>query len=202
MLVAGDCHSPTGLFANTLAVLHTKAFREAGFKRVGICGHPQGHKAIGPTLLWKALRDKQALAERFGFKLHIVTQFGFDPGALCAWERHLVRQEISLPVHVGISGPAALPVLIQFAMQCGVAASLRTLMPDLGGMSQSGRAVTSPDEMVVGLIRAQAAYGETRVVQPHFYSFGGAVATARWLRTVVDGCFELPPHGDKLHLQA
>jgi hypothetical protein len=30
----------------------------------------------------------------------------------------------------------------------------------------------------------------------HFYSFGGALATARWLRAVADGRFELSAAAD------
>jgi hypothetical protein len=28
-------------------------------------------------------------------------------------------------------------------------------------------------------------------VQPHFFTFGGAVATARWIRSVSEGAFEV-----------
>jgi hypothetical protein len=51
--------------------------------------------------------------------------------------------------------------------------------------------------MLRGLIRGRAAYGGSRLVQPHFYAFGGAMATATWLRAVVDGGFTVQPDGRK-----
>jgi hypothetical protein len=73
-------------------------------------------------------------------------------------------------------------------MQCGVG---------LRGMSNLARLVTSPDEMLMGLVRGRAAYSATRLVHPHFYAFGGVVATARWMRAVADGTFALPADGGK-----
>jgi hypothetical protein len=32
-------------------------------------------------------------------------------------------------------------------------------------------------------------------VQPHFYAFGGALATADWLRSVMEGAFDLAADG-------
>jgi len=202
LLVAGDRTTALGKFDSTLEVLETGAIDGAEFKRVGVCGHPEGHKAIGPTTLWKALRDKQALAKRIGLNLHIVSQFGFDPEAVCAWDRSLAEHGIFLPVHVGIAGPTPLPKLIKFAMQCGIATSLHALMRNLSATSNLVRLATSPDEMVIGVVRGRAMHRDTRLLQPHFYSFGGALATARWLRTVLDGNFEVHPEGGKFVLNA
>jgi hypothetical protein len=51
--------------------------------------------------------------------------------------------------------------------------------------------------MLLGLIRGRAEYSGSRLVQPHFYAFGGAVATATWLRAVADGSFTVQPDGRK-----
>jgi methylenetetrahydrofolate reductase (NADPH) len=202
LLVAGDRDPPVGKFASTADVLETGATAEVGMMKVGVAGHPEGHKAIGPSTLWSALRHKQAFAERTGTKMHIVTQFGFNPEAVCAWDSHLAEHGMSLPVHVGIAGPTPLPKLIKFAMQCGVGASLGALIKNMSAASQVARLATSPDQMLVGLVRGcatpRAAEGpargqDSRLVQPHIYSFGGAMATARWVRAVVDGSFELHP---------
>jgi methylenetetrahydrofolate reductase (NADPH) len=202
MLVAGDQRLPSGKFSSALEVLETGALSAAEFKRVGVCGHPQGHRAIGPTTLWKALYDKQAMEKQLDVQLHIVTQFGFDPEAVCAWDRHLTEHDISLPVHVGIAGPAPLPQLIKFAMQCGVATSLHALMKNMSATSQLPRLATSPDEMVLGLIRGREAHANTQIVQPHFYSFGGAMATARWLRAVRDGRFDVTADAGRIRVNA
>lgn len=202
LLVGGDYAQPLGRFSSTVDVLATGYLVEEGFERIGICGHPEGHKGIGPTALWQALRYKQAFAQRTGVKMHIVTQFGFSPAAVCAWDRGLNEHGIFMPVHVGIAGPTSLPKLIKFAMQCGVGSSLHALMHNMSAMSNIARVVISPDEMLEGLVRGRATYQASRLVQPHFYSFGGAVATARWLRAVVDGSFEVQPDGGKFLMNA
>jgi len=202
LLVAGDLERPSGRFSRTLEVLDTGAIVEEGFKSIGVCGHPEGHKAIGPTALWHALRLKQDFARQTGLDVHIVTQFGFNPEAICAWDQHLAERGICLPVHVGIAGPATLPKLIRFAMQCGVGSSLHALMKNISAMSNKAQLATSPDEMLVGLVQGCAACADTRLAQPHFYSFGGAVATARWLRAVIDGTFEIPLNGGKFGMNA
>lgn len=202
LLIAGDREQPVGKFTSTLEVLDSGATVDAGFKALGVAGHPEGHKDVGQTALWSALRHKQAFADRTGTKVHIVTQFGFNPEAICVWDQRLAEHGISLPVHVGIAGPTPLPKLIKFAMQCGIGASLNSLVKNMSAMGNLARLATSPDEMLVGLVRGCAMRGTTRIVKPHVYAFGGVMATARWIRAVVDGSFELQANSDKFVLNA
>jgi methylenetetrahydrofolate reductase (NADPH) len=202
LLVGGDRRQPVGKFESTLEVLDTGYLTEEGFKRIGVCGHPEGHKAIGPMALWRALTSKQEFANRTGMRVHIVTQFGFNPQAVCTWDQHLAEHGICLPVHVGIAGPTTLPKLIKVAMRCGVGASLHSLMGSMSAMSNLARLATSPDEMLVGLVRGRREYEGSRLAQPHFYSFGGAVTTARWLRAVVESNFALSPESSKFVMGA
>ena len=51
--------------------------------------------------------------------------------------------------------------------------------------------------MLIELIKGRAGQESTRLAHPHFYAFGGVMATARWLRGVVDGTFELDRSGEK-----
>ena len=55
MLVAGDSKHPMGGFVDTLQVLESGCLTNLGIKRIGICGHPEGHKAVGPNRLRQAL---------------------------------------------------------------------------------------------------------------------------------------------------
>jgi methylenetetrahydrofolate reductase (NADPH) len=197
LLVAGDLEGPVGKFTSTLEVMDTGLLETSGIKRAAVAGHPEGHKSIGPAALLTALRHKQAFAARTGIKVHIVTQFGFNPGAVCAWDRRLTEEGISLPVHVGIAGPTPLPKLIKFAMQCGVGASMHSLVKNVGAMANLARLATTPDQMLLGLIRGRAEYGGSRLVQPHFYAFGGTIATATWLRAAADGRLTVQPDGRK-----
>jgi methylenetetrahydrofolate reductase (NADPH) len=197
LLVAGDRNPPAGQFTSTLEILESGATVDAGIGHVGIAGHPEGHPAIGADMLWSALKTKQAFAERTGTKVHIVTQFGFNPQAVATWDERLTEHGITLPVHVGIAGPTPLPKLIKFAVQCGIGASFGSLMKNLGNVSKLAGFAMSPDEMVLGLVQRGAARAPSHLAHPHFYAFGGVMATARWLRALVDGAFELEEDGAK-----
>lgn len=197
LLVAGDLPAPLGPFRSTLDVIASGALQEAGLKRIGVAGHPEGHPAVGSAELLSALRRKQDFAARSGIAVHIVTQFGFDPEGICAWDRRLTREGISLPVHVGIAGPAPLSKLLKFAVQCGVGASMRSLVKNMGAVAGLTAFAGGPDEMLLGLLRGCAGQSGSRLIQPHFYSFGGASETAGWLRSVMEGSFELASDGRK-----
>jgi methylenetetrahydrofolate reductase (NADPH) len=202
LLVAGDLHRPVGELTSTLQVMDTGLLENSGIQQVGVAGHPDGHPSIGPDALLAALRYKQEFATRTGIQVHIVTQFGFDPEGLCAWDRRMTDNGITLPVHVGIAGPTPLAKLIKFALQCGVGASMSSLVKNVGSLANLTRLATAPDEMLLGLIRGRAAYSGSRLVQPHFYAFGGSLATATWLRAVADGSFTVQADGRKFVVNA
>lgn len=198
LLVAGDLDPPLGPFKSTLEVIATGALEAAGLKRIGVAGHPQGHPSVGHAQLLSALREKQAFAARSGIAVHIVTQFGFDPEGICAWDRMLTREGITLPVHVGMAGPTPLMKLLKFAVHCGIGTSMSALMNNKGAMA--GLAVR-PEQMLLGLVKCRAAYCGSRLLHPHVYSFGGAIAAADWLHAVRTGAFELAPDGGTLALR-
>jgi methylenetetrahydrofolate reductase (NADPH) len=118
LLVAGDLERPLGPFSSTLDVIATGALEASGLKRLGIAGHPEGHPSVGPAALLSALRAKQEFAARSGIAMHIVTQFGFNPQAVCAWARSMTREGITLPVHVGLAGPTSPARLLPVPMRC------------------------------------------------------------------------------------
>jgi methylenetetrahydrofolate reductase (NADPH) len=198
MLVAGDLSTPAGVFASTLDMLDSGALVSAGISTIGVAGHPEGHKRIGSTLLWKSLQQKQDYAELTGARIHIVSQFGFNPGALVDWERQLTEHGITLPVHVGIAGPASLKTLIKYAMLCGIGASLNALMTNLSAISSAKHIVTSADEILLHIVRAREGALARRIVQPHFFSFGGVQQTVRWLQAIRTGQFAIDSNSGTL----
>lgn len=197
LLVAGDLDRPLGPFKSTLEVIATGALEEAGLKRLGVAGHPEGHPLVAPEELRAALRAKQEFAARSGIAVHIVTQFGFNPEGVCAWDRMLTQEGIALPVHVGIAGPTPLARLLKFAMQCGVGSSMSSLVRNMSAVAGLSGFAAGPDEMLVGLVQGCVRHPASRLVQPHVYSFGGALATAKWLRAVMEGAFDMAPDGRK-----
>jgi methylenetetrahydrofolate reductase (NADPH) len=200
LLIAGDRAIAAGAFSSTLQILASGALIEAGFRTLGVAGHPEGHKQIGPTSLWAALSEKQEYAERTGSAMHIVTQFGFNPATVLAWEQRLIEHGITLPVHVGIAGPTPLPQLIRYAMMCGIGASLSAVVRNLSAMGNLPHLAVNPDEVLVQLVRGRARSGVTRIVQPHFFSFGGTLATARWMQAVMGGHIQVDSAGGRFTL--
>ena len=197
LLVAGDLEPPLGPFKSTLEVIATGALEGTGLKRIGVAGHPEGHPAADSAELLAALRAKQEYAARSGITMHIVTQFGFNPAAVCAWDRMLTQEGITLPVHVGVAGPTPLSKLLKFAVQCGIGTSMSSLAKNMGAVASLTGLATSSDEMLLGLVRECARYDGSRLAQPHVYSFGGALAPADWLRSVMEGAFHLTADGRK-----
>ena len=200
LLVAGDCESAFGPFTDTLALLESGLLNEAGLARIGVAGHPEGIKGVAPELLIRALQLKQMFGESSGLRMHIVTQFGFNPRAICEWASTLVRQDIRLPVHVGLAGPTSLTRLLKFAMACGVGASLNAASKNIKAVTNVARMAMTPEEMIPALVQLIDATAIGTIEQPHFFSFGGALATADWLRSVTAGRFDVRSDG-KLELR-
>lgn len=188
LLIAGDAARPIGEFSGTLDVLDSGILEKSGIARIGVAGHPEGHNAVADPVLWEALEAKQAFAARAAVRMHIVTQFGLNGGAFKPWARELARRRIHLPVRIGIAGPAPMAKLAHFAIQCGISASMRVLMRNLSTAVHTAELATSPDQHLLGLLRAPVS---GQIVAPHFFAFGGALETARWMRTIAAGAFDI-----------
>jgi methylenetetrahydrofolate reductase (NADPH) len=199
LLIAGDAPRPVGEFSGTLDVLESGIVQESGMVHIGIAGHPEGHSAVDSASLWQALETKQAFAARAGLAMHIVTQFGLDGNAFARWERELVRRHIRLPVRIGIAGPAPIPKLVHFAIQCGIGASMRALAHQFAAAAHASEWATSPDQHLLAVLRAPVS---AQVVAPHFFAFGGALETARWMRKIAAGAFDLDEGAGQMRLHA
>jgi methylenetetrahydrofolate reductase (NADPH) len=191
LVVAGDLQAPAGPYAISLDVLESGILANAGVTRIGVAAHPEGHRSVDTATLWDALRAKQAHAERAGIDMHLVTQFGFDATAIGRWGRELRQRGIRLPVHVGMAGPAPLAKLVKYAMACGVGASLRGALRSLQTVRHVAGLATTPEAMLANLARDDSTGPGRQLRHPHLFAFGGVVATARWLRALLDGRFEV-----------
>ena len=172
LVIGGDADTP-GPFPDALAVIQKVRLREAGIEEIGIGAYPEGHPRIPSGRLEAALDEKIAAACAQGLRVHIVSQFSFSPERILAWLKQLRACGITPPVKVGMAGPTSVPALIRYARRCGVAASLRGLVAGAGagliGHVGPGRILTALSE-AEGL--GDAA--------PHYFSFGGAIETARY----------------------
>ncbi len=198
LLIGGDAPRPLGEFSSTEDILGTRVLEDCGITRIGVAGHPEGHNAVANSLLWEALQSKQAFAKRAGLGMHIVTQFGLNAGAFGSWEHELVRRRIELPIRVGIAGPAPVSRLLHFAIHCGIGASMRALMRNLNAAAHAPHLALSPDQHLLALLAAPLS---PQIVAPHFFAFGGALQTARWIQRIAAGGFEIDPASNRFSLQ-
>lgn len=195
LLIAGDRAVPDGTLSSTLELLESRVTLDAGIMRIGVAGHPEGHPSVSDAVLFDALVRKQAFAERNGISMHIATQFGFDTGTLGRWERDLRSAGVRLPIHAGVAGPTPLARLLKYALHCGVGASLKAIAGNSLSVSKLPHLVTKADEMLIGVYAAKHLNPDSRIFAPHFFAFGGVLETARWLRAVIEGSFELDTAG-------
>jgi methylenetetrahydrofolate reductase (NADPH) len=173
LLVIGGDVDAAGPFPDALAVIQKGRLREAGIAEIGIGAYPEGHARIPAGRLEAALDEKIAAATAHGVGVHIVSQFSVSPERILAWLKQLRACGITRPVKVGMAGPTSMPALLRYARRCGVNASLRGLM---SGAAAGLIGNIGPDRIVETLSLA----GDLGDTAPHYFSFGGAVETARY----------------------
>lgn len=181
LVIAGDPSEPMGPYEDALAIFKTgPALGDFGVQRVSISGYPEGHPDIPDEVLWSALKAKFEILTEQGQEAEIVTQFGFDVEAVIKWIELLRESGVSLPVRVGVPGPAGVKRLLAYARRFGVASS--TGIAKKYGLSLTNLLSTAgPDQFLSHLAERldPNAHGDVRI---HFYTFGGLQRTAEWVR--------------------
>ncbi|MBD3760373.1 methylenetetrahydrofolate reductase [Rhizorhabdus sp.] len=177
-VIAGDPNTPIGPFADALAVLESGLLQAHGIRKVGIAGYPEGHPAIAPDTIWRALGDKVAAARDGGLDLQIVTQFVFDPDIIAAWVAEVRTRGVSIPIRVGIPGPASVQALLRFAARCGVGASAKVMAKY--GVSITRLLNTATPDLLIRQLADRLVAADEAGVKAHLYPFGGVEKTARW----------------------
>ena len=158
VLVIGGGAQPIGDFHCSLQLFETGFFED--FK-IGIAGHPEGSPDISDSDLEKAMIDKKPFAD------YIVTQWLMETSPIIDF----VSKQ-TLPVHVGIAGPAKITSLLKFASIVGAKNSLTFLR------SNASKAVDlfkprKPDDMIEEIKAITTNF--------HIYTFGGLTETNKWL---------------------
>jgi len=182
LLLAGGVATPHGDFHSSMQLLETGLFD--GFDRLHVAGHPEGNKDIdkdgGDSVILQALAWKQAFADRSDAKFAIATQFCFEADPVIAWANKLSEAGISMPVHIGIAGPAKLQTLIKFAIACGVGPSLRVLQKRAMDVTKL-LLPYEPTEVATDLAAHKAATPGFNIEQVHFFPLGGIKTNAQWV---------------------
>ena len=182
LLLGGGVTTPAGDFDNSMQLIETGLFD--GFDRLHVAGHPEGNKDIdrdgGDRIMLQALKWKNDFANRSDAKMAIATQFCFEAGPVIAWADRLAAHGITLPIHIGVAGPAKLQTLIKFAVSCGVGASLRVLQKRAMDVTKL-LLPYAPTEFVADLAAHKATNPAFGIEQVHFFPLGGIKTNAAWV---------------------
>lgn len=183
LLLAGGVAEPHGDFHSSMQLLESGAFGDAGFERLHVAGHPEGNKDIDPdgsdTMVMEALRWKQAFKDTSDAEMALATQFCFDAGPVIEWADRLRAEGITLPIHIGVAGPAKLQTLIKFAIACGVGASLKVLQKRALDVTKL-LLPYEPTEFLEPLAEHAAVTPDFNITQVHFFPLGGIKTNANW----------------------
>jgi len=183
LLLAGGVAKPMGDFADSMQLLDTGLFDTAGITRIHVAGHPEGNRDIDPDGSMKNVTDalvwKQKYATSTGVEMAIATQFAFEAAPIISWVDRLAKQGITLPVHIGIAGPAKLQTLIRFAIACGVGPSLKVLQKRAMDVTKLLMPY-EPTEVIADLAAHKAANPDFAIERTHLFPLGGIKASATW----------------------
>lgn len=184
LVLGGGAAEPLGRYDAAIQLLATGVFEANGVTRIGIAGHPEGNpdiaKARGEAALLAALKEKQAYLTGHGLQGFIATQFLFEAGPVADWAESLRRDGITLPIHVGVPGPATIKTLVKYAALCGVGNSARFIRKQALNITRL-LSVNTPDDFVADLAQLHFTRPELGIAAPHLYPFGGFDRLVGWL---------------------
>ncbi|PRY78745.1 methylenetetrahydrofolate reductase (NADPH) [Yoonia maritima] len=181
LLLAGGVAEPKGDFHSSMQLLETGLFGD--FKRLHVAGHPEGNRDIdkdgSDKNVMEALHWKQRFSETTDAKMALATQFAFEAKPIIAWADALRDAGITIPVHIGIAGPAKLQTLIKFAIACGVGPSLKVLQKRAMDVTKL-LLPYEPTDVLTELALHKAANPEFNITNVHFFPLGGIKTNANW----------------------
>jgi methylenetetrahydrofolate reductase (NADPH) len=183
LVIAGGIDTPRGEYHEAMQLLRTGLFDAAGFVELHVAGHPEGNRDIDPrggdATAMAALLAKDAFQRETDARMAIATQFCFEAAPVIAWADGLRAAGVTLPVHIGVAGPAKLQTMLKFAMACGVGPSLRVLQRRAMDLTKL-MLPFEPTEFLSELAAHKAAHPDFAVERVHFFPLGGITATTDW----------------------
>ena len=187
LLLAGGVDRPLGNLSNSMELLSTGLFEKYGFERLNVAGHPEGNKDIDPNgsdiNVMNALKWKQDYSKDTNAKISIATQFLFESKPVIDWANKILSNGITLPINVGIAGPAKLQTMIKFAIACGVGPSLRVL-------ERRAKDITKllfpfePTNILTELADYKERNPNTNIEGIHFFPLGGIEKSSDFIRNI------------------
>lgn len=189
LVIAGDRDEPAGGFYDSLEIVQSGLLEEHGVQKLYVGCYPERHPRISQDKLDDALASKLMAARQAGLEVGLVSQFCFSAEPIIRLARRFRASGIEAPFRAGVAGPTSGPTLLKYARKFGVDSAVRTL----SGRSEPARNVIAADQPAVlirDLASAQAADPGLGIDGLHFFTFGSAAKSAKYvtelLRTGLD----------------
>jgi methylenetetrahydrofolate reductase (NADPH) len=181
LLIAGDVAGARGPFKAARDLAASGLLQQHGITSVSVAGHPEGHPFLEDAATFKLLQAWQDFSRDSGIHIDILTQFCFESAPILNWLGELKTHGVTLPVIIGLAGPATPATLTKFALRCGIGNSMRALRNQIG---RFGRLLidTGPDDVMRGL-EAAPREATAAITGFHLFPFGGLRKAGNWLRT-------------------
>jgi methylenetetrahydrofolate reductase (NADPH) len=199
LVIGGGLKKPLGVFDAAIQLLETGLFEKHGIRKIGIAGHPEGTPDIAPEEVKRHTLAKAQWAADRGLSMYLVTQFCFEAEPVMAWMKWLADNGVTLPVRIGVPGPASIKTLLRFAQECGIGPSMRVITRQAANIAKL-LTVQTPDELMAGLAEFKAQDTAGRLDGIHLNPFGGFAKTCTWFNAVKAGHFALDRRGSGFSL--
>jgi len=176
----GDASPPAGEFDGALPLLERLAEMGNPFDRIGITGYPESHPKIHDDVTVQAMWDKRKYAS------YIVSNVCFDAAGLGRWIQRIRARGVTLPLYVGLAGPAERSRLLRMAAVAGAAESARFIARHPGWilrfwvpggyspdrfLDRAAAVITAPGAGVAGL---------------HLFTFNQLQSAEQWRRAALE----------------
>ncbi len=176
----GDASHPAGPFDSALPLLERLAELGSPFSRVGITGYPESHPKIHDDITIQAMWDKRRHAS------YIVSNVCFDPVALARWIGRIRARGVTLPLYVGLAGPAERTRLLKMAAVAGASESARFITRHPGWILRLWvPGGYSPDRLLDRAAATLAAPG-SGVAGLHLFTFNQLQQSEQWRRAALE----------------
>jgi methylenetetrahydrofolate reductase (NADPH) len=176
----GDAPHPAGPFDGALPLLERLDEMGRPFSRIGITGYPESHPKIHDDITVQAMWDKRKYAS------YIVSNVCFDAARLGRWIQRIRARGITLPLYVGLAGPAERSRLLRMAAVAGASESARFITRHPGWilrfwvpggyspdrlLDRAAAVITAPSAGVAGL---------------HLFTFNQLQQAEQWRRAALE----------------
>jgi len=176
----GDATRPAGPFDSALPLLERLAEMGNPFARIGITGYPESHPKINDDITIQSMWDKRKYAS------YIVSNVCFDAAGLGRWIQRIRARGVTLPLYVGLAGPAERTRLLRMAAVAGASESARFIGRHPGWILRFWvPGGYSPDRLLERSASVLTAPG-SGVAGLHLFTFNQLQQSERWRRATLE----------------